>query len=246
MPDFSSMTLAEFLDQAASDAPVPGGGGIAALAGALGASMASMAANFTVGRPKFAEHDALMRETIAALKEAVARLLAAVDGDAAAFSGISAAYRLPKNTDDEKAARKAAVDAALAASMRVPLGMTRHCLAAAKLLPPLAEKGNPNLLSDVAVAAILLGAAAEAALVNILVNAKSLDTPEARGAEDEGKRAVADIADIAARTKQTARGKNGAFPAYAARASRRNGRTLLPRSVGNRGRGRAKRLFPRV
>ncbi len=132
MPDFASMTLAEFLDHAASDAPVPGGGGIAALAGALGASMAAMAAAFTAGRPKFAEHDALMRETLDALKRDISGLLAAVDGDAAAFSGIAAAYKLPKGTDDEKAARKAAVDAALAASMRVPLEMIRRCLAAAE------------------------------------------------------------------------------------------------------------------
>lgn len=202
MPDFASMTLAEFLDHAASDAPVPGGGGIAALAGALGASMAAMAAAFTAGRPKFAEHDALMRETLDALKRDISGLLAAVDGDAAAFSGIAAAYKLPKGTDDEKAARKAAVDAALAASMRVPLEMIRRCLAAAERLPALAEKGNPNLLSDVAVAAILLRAAGEAALVNVLVNTKSLATPEARDAEEGGKSAAARIAELAEKTKQ--------------------------------------------
>ena len=202
MPEFAAMSLAEFVDQAASGAPVPGGGGIAALAGALGASMASMAANFTIGKPKFAEHDALMRETLDALKPLTASLLAAVDGDATAFSGIAAAYKLPKNSDAEKAELKAAIDAALTASMRVPFGMAKNCLAAAELLPKLAEAGNPNLLSDVVVAAIMLEAAAEAALVNILVNSKSLATPEARLAEEEGKNAVERIRELAEQTKK--------------------------------------------
>ncbi len=209
MSDFASMSLAQFLEQAASDAPVPGGGGIAALAGALGAAMGAMAAGFTAGKPKFADHDALMRETIRLLQEHIAGLLAAVDGDAAAFSGIAAAYRLPKGTDAEKAARKAAVDAALAASMRVPLDMTRRCLAAAELLPALAAKGNPNLLSDVVVAAIMLRAAGEAALVNVLVNTKSLDTAEARGAEEEGTRAVARIEELADETKRVVAARAG-------------------------------------
>ncbi len=202
MTDFASMSLKDFIAAAASGAPVPGGGGIAALAGALGAAMASMAANFTAGKPKFAEHDAAMRGTLAKLEPATARLLAAVDGDAAAFSGISAAYALPKGDDAEKAARKAAINEALTASMRVPFGMIGDCLAAAELLPELAAKGNPNLLSDVVVAAIMLRAAAEAALVNVLVNSRSLGTPEAGLAEERGGEALRRIGEYAEETKR--------------------------------------------
>lgn len=202
MPNFAETPLKDFVAQSASSAPVPGGGGIAALAGALGASMASMAANFTVGKPKFAEHDAAMRAALTKLAPLIDALLAAVDGDAEAFSGISAAYALPKNTDGEKAARKEAITAALTASMRVPSGMTKNCLAAAELLPELAAKGNPNLLSDVVVAAIMLRAAAEAALVNVLVNSKSLSTPEARQAEEEGEKALRRIGELAEETKR--------------------------------------------
>lgn len=202
MSDFASMSLKDFVAVAASGEPVPGGGGIAALAGALGGAMASMAANFTVGKPKFAEHDGAVRAALAALRPRIDSLLAGVDGDAVAFSGIAAAYKLPKADDAEKAARKAAIDAALTASMRVPLGMLRDCLAAAEVLPELAAKGNPNLLSDVVVAAIMLRAAAEAALVNVRANSKSLSTPEARGAEEEGERSLRRVGELADEVKR--------------------------------------------
>lgn len=210
MSNFATMSLKEFLEQSASGAPTPGGGGIAALAGALGASMASMAANFTAGKPKFAEHDEAMRTILAALRPLIASLLAAVDGDAAAFSGISAAYKLPKTTDEEKSARKTAIDAALTASMRVPAGMVKDCLAAAEILPELAEKGNPNLLSDVTVAAIMLRASAEAAQVNVLVNSKSLFTPEAESAETDAARALARITELSEKTKRIVAERTGA------------------------------------
>lgn len=214
MTDFSAMSLRQFVDQAASDAPAPGGGGIAALAGALGAAMGAMAANFTVGKPKFADHDAAMRSALGALQPCIGRLLAAVDGDAVAFSGISAAYKLPKADDAEKAARAAAIDAALVASMRVPAGMVRDCLAAALVLPELAAKGNPNLLSDVVVAAIMLRAAAEAAVVNVLVNSRSLGASafaeEARGAEAESGGALRRIGELADEAKRIVASRTGA------------------------------------
>ena len=209
MGTFSDMTLADFVRQAASDAPTPGGGGVAALAGALGGAMAAMAANFTVGKPKFAEHDGLMRETLEALVPLIDSLRRAVDDDAAAFSGISEAYKLPRGDEAEKARRQEAIAAALTASMRVPLRVAEDCARAAELLPRLAETGNPNLLSDVEVAGIMLEAAARAAEVNILVNSRSLKTDEARAAEAEGRRAAARTAEVAVRVRETVAGRNG-------------------------------------
>ncbi|MDR3077424.1 MAG: cyclodeaminase/cyclohydrolase family protein, partial [Planctomycetota bacterium] len=86
MNDLTALTLREFLDQAASDAPAPGGGGVAALAGALGTAMAAMAANFTVGKPKFAQHDGLMRRALAEMASLGESLRQAVNADAEAFS----------------------------------------------------------------------------------------------------------------------------------------------------------------
>lgn len=197
MKSFSKYSLEEFLIQAASDAPVPGGGGIAALVGALGGAMASMAANFTVGKPKFAEHDALMKTTLTALRPLIDDLRNAVDDDAAAFSSISDAYKLARGTDIEKERRKAAIDEALTNSMRVPLRVLNCCGEAAALLPRLAGAGNPNLLSDVDVAAIMLEAAARAALVNVYANSRSLKTDDARVAETEGEKTVLKVIEIA-------------------------------------------------
>ncbi len=206
-----TLTVGEFLDQAASDAPVPGGGGIAALAGALGAAMAAMAANFTVGRPKFARHEEAMRLTLAELAPLGLAFRRAVDEDARAFSGISAAYRLPKDTDAQKAERQAAIAAALAAAMQAPLEVIRDCRRAAELLPALAGAANPNLLSDVEVAAIMLEAAARAALVNVRVNSRQLGGAEAERAEAEAEKALARVGELARETAAAIgeRGKKG-------------------------------------
>lgn len=197
MKSFSEYSLEEFLLQAASDAPTPGGGGIAALVGALGGAMASMAANFTVGKPKFAEHEGLMQATLARLKPLIDDLRNAVDDDARAFSSISGAYKLARGTDPEKERRKAAIDEALIASMRVPLRVLNCCGEAADLLPPLARAGNPNLLSDVDVAAIMLEAAARAALVNVYANSRSLASEDARDAEAAGEEIVLKVRNLA-------------------------------------------------
>ncbi|MDR1612021.1 MAG: cyclodeaminase/cyclohydrolase family protein [Planctomycetota bacterium] len=193
---YANKTLAEFIDLAASGDPVPGGGGVAALAGALGAAMASMAANFTVGRPRYAEYDAEARQVVEALRPVIAGLRDAVDGDAEAFLSVSAAYRLPKSADDEKEARGKAIEAALLASLAVPEKALDLALEAALLLPRLAEYANANLLSDVEVAAIMLEAAARAARVNILVNAAQL-AGKGRAAADGSREKLTRVGDLA-------------------------------------------------
>ncbi len=203
MKSFSDNTLAEFLRLAASDAPTPGGGGIAALSGCLGAAMASMAIQFTVGREKFAQHEEALQKTLSALRPMLDDMRAAIDDDAHAFAGISEAYKLPKGTDEEKAARRAAIDEALTASMRVPLRVLRCCDEAAQLLPAVAATANPNLLSDVEVSAIMLTASARAALVNVYANSTMLKSDAAREAEAEGERLLARIRDVDAKVKNT-------------------------------------------
>lgn len=209
MSDFGAMAVNEFVRAAASDAAAPGGGAVAALVGALGGAMASMAANFTVGKPKFAGHEEWMRGALAVLAPVIESLSRGVDEDAEAFSGISAAYTLPKGSDAEKAARASAIEAALAASMRVPLGALRNCGKAAELLPELARRGNPNLLSDVDVAGIMLAAGAKAALVNVFANSSLLKTDEARKAEAEGEGIVRLTAELSAETAAIIRERNG-------------------------------------
>lgn len=194
MKSFSNATVAEFLHLASSDAPTPGGGGVAALAGSLGAAMASMAIRFTLGRPKYAEHEEALQGIVATLGTLMEDMRAAIDDDAVAFRGIAEAYKLPRMTEEEIAARHVAINAALTASMLVPLRVLRCCGEAAETLPDVAMKGNAKLLSDVAVAAVMLTASARAALVNVYANSRSLDTEEAREAEEVGERIVARVA----------------------------------------------------
>ncbi|MCL2000230.1 MAG: cyclodeaminase/cyclohydrolase family protein [Planctomycetes bacterium] len=196
----SSLSVGEFLQQAASDAPVPGGGGIAALAAALGAAMASMAANFTLGRPQFAQHEEAMRRVLAELASLGEAFRQAIDEDARAFAGISEAYRLPKDTESAKASRRSAIAGALTDAMRVPLGVLRDCRRAAELLPGLAGAANPKLLSDVEVAAIMLEAAARAAWVNVRVNSRQLGGDAAAGMESEAGELLASVGELARKT----------------------------------------------
>ena len=190
MRDLADLTVREFIDQAASDAPTPGGGSVAALAGALGAAMASMAAGFTVGKPKFAKHDRFMHGALAELASLSGSLLKAVSADAEAFSGIAGAYKEPKDADGGNR-RRLAVREALFASMRIPAGVLADCRRAAELLPSLAEAANPNLLSDVEVAAVMLAAAARAARANVLANSRRLmGEDSARSAEDDARDCV--------------------------------------------------------
>lgn len=198
MNSYSEMPLGEFLEQAASGSPIPGGGGVAALAGALGVAMAMMTANFTVGRPKYAAYEKSMQETIAKMRVLMAEMRNAVDVDARAFSMVSEACRLPK--EDEVAAdrRKAAIQQALTASMQVPLEVLKRCAKAAELLPALAGTGNPNLLSDADVAGIMLEACARCALANVLVNSRQLMNADARVAEREAEEMVRRVVELSA------------------------------------------------
>lgn len=194
MKSFSNATVAEFLHIASSDAPTPGGGGVAAIAGCLGTAMGSMAIRFTLGRPKYAEHEEALQGIVATLHALQEDMRAAIDDDATAFKGIAEAYKLPRMTEEEIAARHVAIDEALTASMLVPLRVLRCCGEAAETLTDVAMKGNAKLLSDVAVAAIMLTAAARAAMVNVYANSRSLDTEDAREAEAVGERIVARVA----------------------------------------------------
>lgn len=161
-----------YIQQAASGSETPGGGSVSALCGALASCMASMAAQFTAGKPKYAAFEEEIQNTLTTLATQRAILMKAVDGDAEAFDKIAAVYGMPKTTDGEKAARDAAMQAALQGGMAVPLEVMRACAAALACLPRLAEVGNKNLITDTGVAAILLDAACRAARLNVAINLK--------------------------------------------------------------------------
>lgn len=167
-------TIDTFAEELASASPAPGGGSAAALCGTLGAALTSMVANLTVGREKFKDAEETMQSVLSQADALRSDFLALIDEDTEAFNGYMAAWKLPKATDEEKCARKQAIDTAAVAAADVPLRTLETCAALAKLAKAAAESGNPNVLSDAGVAALLAVAAAKSAAFNVRINLPSL------------------------------------------------------------------------
>jgi glutamate formiminotransferase / formiminotetrahydrofolate cyclodeaminase len=165
-----SLSAARFVDEVSTESPAPGGGSVAALMGSLGAALATMVANMTVGKKGYeAAWDALaaLAERGQALKDQLTR---AVDEDTDAFNRVMEAMRLPKATPDQQAQRSRAIEAANKAAADVPLQTARLCLDAIALAATAADLGNRNSVSDAGVAAIAARAGVEGALLNVRIN----------------------------------------------------------------------------
>ncbi|MCW8132835.1 MAG: cyclodeaminase/cyclohydrolase family protein [Planctomycetota bacterium] len=178
--------LKDFLDELAARQPTPGGGSSSALAGAIGAALGSMSAVFTTGE-KFAGVEPRVKELLAKLEEARAALSALIQEDIAAYQAYVAARKLPKETEDQKAARKAAMARAQEQATAIPEAILARAHEAQQWVVQLAPLCNPNLIGDVAVAAYLLEAAARGAGIQVLCN---LSGPAA-GAPEAERRARA-------------------------------------------------------
>jgi len=170
--------LETYIADAAAGQPTPGGGSASALSGAVGAAMACMAANFTVGKKKYKAVWPRVQELLTRCDQAREALLRAVDEDAAAYSHVSGAYALPKETAEEKAARHDAIQKALRIAMETPLTVFRSSAGALGVLDELADLANPNLVSDVGVAAALLLGALDGAQLNVEINLAFLEDEE--------------------------------------------------------------------
>ena len=160
----------DFAAVLASKAPVPGGGGAAALVGALGTALCSMVGNLTVGRKKYAQYEADVKRMLEKGAAVQARLLELVDKDAEAFEPLSRAYSIPK--DDPK--HDETLEAATKFACVAPVEMMKSCCEAIELLEEMLEKGSVTLVSDVGCGALCCAAALESASMNIFVNTKTL------------------------------------------------------------------------
>lgn len=167
MDKFAGMTITEFDDALASNAPAPGGGGAAALAGALAAALGSMVCNLTAGKKSYAQYEEDNQKALQHLEAARKHLLTLIDEDARAFAPLQKYLSLPK--DDPE--RKAHMDAALRVACYVPTDVLYTCEDVAGLLAPLSEHGLRGAVSDVGVGLELCRAAMRAARMNILINA---------------------------------------------------------------------------
>lgn len=167
-------SIDEFLKVLASDAPTPGGGSVAALNGALGCALLEMVCDLTLGKEKFKEVWKDLEPIKAQIEKLREELTDSIDRDAKAYDLVTAAYKMPKSTDEEKEARKEAIQAAMMTAAETPKATARYIHQALRMAKEVAEKGNPNVLSDAGVGAACLLAAMNAALMNIAINLGSI------------------------------------------------------------------------
>jgi formiminotetrahydrofolate cyclodeaminase len=189
---YGAQKIDEFLGTLASSAPVPGGGSVAALSGALGVSLFIMVGEITMGKKK-PEDKTPIEEALNALRPMKERLVELIDEDAAAFEKVMAAFKMPKEEESQQAERKRAIEEATIGAAEVPAETAAAALGALEAGRALAEYGSKSAVSDVACGALCLEAAARAAAYNIRINLGGIEAGDAR------ERFEKTLADIEAR-----------------------------------------------
>lgn len=203
-------SIGEFVDQLASSAPAPGGGAACALAGAVAAALAEMVGQLTAGRAKYRDVEPAIRDMLAALGARRAELLRLIDEDAAAYRDVAGAYGLPRGTDEERAAREAAIQRALGAAMEPPQRVARAALEVLRLAERMGEIGNASVASDAGCAALLAEATVRGAGLNVLANVVLLRDAEAGAAARAEQAALeAEASAVLERTLATVRARMG-------------------------------------
>lgn len=172
--NLADLSIGEFTEKTASGTPVPGGGSVAALCGAISAGLAEMVANLTIGKKGY---DSAEGEIIRIRREAGKireKLIADIDADSNAYNGVLAAFRLPKETDIERQARNRAVQNAFKTAATVPLGVAENAAALMELAASAIKYGNKNAVTDAAVAVMTARTAALSAICNVKINLGSI------------------------------------------------------------------------
>lgn len=209
------MSVRGFVDELSTDSPAPGGGSVAALCGSLGAALSAMVANLTIGKKGFGDVQDEMIDIAESGQELKDAFLDDIDRDTDAFNSVMAAARLPKKTDEDKAAREEAMQEASREAIEVPLAVLERTAEVLELAAAVAERGNPNSASDAAVAALSAGACAEGAYDNVMINLPGITDKDwcdevadrARAALDASTARAAEIAgEVRAKLEEEAAG----------------------------------------
>ena len=195
------LTVSEFSTSLSSEEPAPGGGSASAAVAAFGAGLLIMTCNFTIGKDKYADVEEEMRELRDELEPIRVWLLASIDRDSVAYNAVVEAFKMPKGTPEEKAARKEAIQVAMRGAAEVPMDVARRCARALDLASMVVEMGNPNTLSDAGCGARFVDAGLRGALYNVRINLGSIKDEEyvvraATEVEDLSTRADAALAKV--------------------------------------------------
>ena len=172
--------ISNFLDELASNSPTPGGGSVAALAGALGAGLISMVGNLTVGKKKYEDVEEDIKKILSSSEKLRYELSQLIEEDVKAFNNFMATYKMPKETEDEKKIRAEKVQESLIEAAKVPLKVAYKCLDILSLSKEVAEKGNINVVSDAGVAVLMAEAALESAILNVTINLRMIKDEKVR------------------------------------------------------------------
>lgn len=174
MTELKDLTIEEFAKVTASDAPAPGGGSVAAAAGSLAAALAEMVANLTIGKEKYAEAENEMRELAEKGQAIRERLIADIQRDSSSFNLYMAALRMPKDTEEEKTARREAMQRGLKEAAVVPLSVAETAAEIFPLAEAAVARGNANAVTDGLVSAMMARTAVLSALLNVKINLNSI------------------------------------------------------------------------
>lgn len=183
MTEIKDTAIEPFLDQLASSAATPGGGSAAAILGGMGAALVSMVCNLTIGKKKYADVEGELKEVLAKAEDLRHRLTGMIQDDVRAFDTVMGAYGMPKETDEDKAARDEAIQEALKMATDVPVRCCRLAREVIDLALVASEKGNLNVISDAGVAVLSAYAALRSAALNVYINAKLISDTSFVGAK---------------------------------------------------------------
>ena len=170
--------LKEFIEQTASNEPVPGGGSIAALSGAISASLAEMVVNLTIGKKKYIEVEEEMKTIAGKLEKIRYDLLDMIDKDANSFDLVMKAFKLPKETDEDKVIRTQKIQEGLKVAALSPLEIARKSFEMMELCEAVVDKGNKNAVTDGMVAAMMARTSVLSAILNVRINLSSIKDEE--------------------------------------------------------------------
>ena len=176
----------EFVEALASKAPVPGGGGASALAGAIGMALGSMVGNLTIGKKKYADVQEDIEQMNAGAQEITQKLLTLIERDAEVFAPLAEAYGMPKDTEEQRAEKSRVMERALLDACSVPMEIMEQCCLSIELHEKYAQKGSAMAISDVGVGVALCRAALAGASFNVFINTKAM-TDREKADEINGK-----------------------------------------------------------